>query len=85
MTRPTTTTASLIRFAQHLASESIGVTCELGSLVDRGRRCSGPAVAVRWADGFADDLCEEHAARVEEREPDALVVRPRRHDGTVDA
>lgn len=70
------------RFAEHLASESMGEYC---ALVDSGPgrakrgRCSGQAVAIRWEDGFADDVCELHAAAALGR--GSLVIRPKRHNG----
>lgn len=52
--------ARLRAMAEYLAKETIGRQCELTA--DRGyKRCPDPAVAVRWEDGFADDVCEEHA------------------------
>lgn len=44
-------------------------------------RCRDHAVAVRWENGFADLVCELHANNAATRNG-ALVIRPRRHDGT---
>lgn len=67
------------RLIQHLVSEATTVHCEL---VDRGqsRRCRESALAVKWEDGFADFVCEAHAAGATER--GALVFHARRHDGS---
>lgn len=75
---------SVGRFAAHLATEAVGRRCELTALagdVDRDGRCTGAAVAVRWADGFADDVCELHAERV--RDDGAMVICPLRHNGEI--
>lgn len=87
--------AALLRLAEHLTSECITPGVGRCSLVaapgvpdhdeawpeDRGR-CPGLMAAIRWEDGFADEVCERHAAEAEKR--GAVVVRPRRHDGTVE-
>lgn len=76
--------AEVTRLAQHLAV----ITerhCEVTGSPETGQRadggCSGRAVAIRWEHGFADEVCEHHAATASAR--GALVIRPRRHDGTV--
>lgn len=78
------TTNPLLRLAQHLASRERDQwstpTCELTTKEDSGR-CRGEAVGVRWEDGFADLVCEGHAEDAEAR--GAIVVRARRHDGTL--
>ncbi len=72
------------RFLAHLAGEAIGARCELTGLsgISKGGnlgRCTGDAVAIRWEDGFADSVCEEHAQLARER--GTLVIEPRRHNG----
>lgn len=74
---------SVNRFAAHLVSETVCGRCELTALpgdVDRAGRCTGDAVAVRWEDGFADDVCERHAESAR-NDDGALVIYPRRHSG----
>lgn len=81
---------SLLRLAQHLATQIVGGRCDLTAFPeDRDRkeawrenqgRCPGDVVAIRWEDGFADKVCERHAAEAESR--GVIVVRPQRHDGT---
>lgn len=69
---------SVSRLAAHLASETLGQRCELTALpgdIDRHGRCTGNAVAIRWADGFADDICDKHISDT------ALTVYPLRHNG----
>ena len=74
---------SMHRFAEHLVSEAMGDRCTLAGDSDaadsnRGR-CTDQAVAVRWEDGFADDVCERHAAAAIGR--GSLVIWPQRHNG----
>lgn len=65
--------ADLSALVEHLVAGALGPRCELTD--DQGRdRCPNPAVGIRWEDGFADDVCEKHAASAEHR--DALVIRP---------
>lgn len=66
------------RLAAHLASEVLGTVgqCSIASVTDR---CEEQAVAVRWEDGFADEVCELHAEAARER--GAIVIEARRHDG----
>lgn len=71
---------SIERLAAHLAHKAMPVRCELAGPRGYGR-CEGEAVAVKWESGFADFVCEEHAASAEER--GAVVVRASRHDGSV--
>jgi len=70
------------RFLAHLVDVAIGTQCELtaepGSRPQLGR-CAGEAVAIRWEDGFADDVCARHAQLARER--GALVVESGRHNG----
>jgi len=76
---------SVVRFAAHLASHTVGRQCELTALpgdVEPYGQCSGDAVAIRWEDGFADDVCEPHAQRVRNGDG-ALVVYPVRHNGDI--
>ena len=68
--------ALLERLAAHLVYEAAPGRCEL---VDRGDRCRGAVVAVRWEHGFADFVCEKHAGSAAKR--GALIVRAARHDG----
>lgn len=70
----------MLRLTQHLASELVdgGGWCHLS--VGEGTRCKEPDVAVRWEDGFADVVCEMHAETARQR--GALVVYPKRHNGT---
>lgn len=71
---------STTRLAEHLASEALGLRCELTDpFGNPSGRCPGRAIAIRWEDGFADDVCEEHAGRV--KAEGALVIYPKRHDG----
>lgn len=71
---------SVGRLAAHLASETIGELCELTDpFGSADGRCAGRAIAVRWEDGFADDVCEKHAERV--KADGALVIYPKRHNG----
>jgi len=77
------TTASLLRFAQHLASESIAGRCDIASQNSDDGRCQGQAAGIRWENGFADAVCEKHAASASER--GAFVVTPKWHDGTTEA
>lgn len=75
---------SVSRLAAHLASEAVGQCCELtAERTSPGNlgRCAGDAVAVRWADGFADDVCEPHAEQA--RCAGALVIYPLRHNGEI--
>ena len=71
------------RFVEHLVSEVMGDHCALvaeSGVTPRNRgRCAEPAVAIRWEDGYADDVCENHATAAARR--GALVVRPKRHNG----
>lgn len=78
-----------LRLAEHLAFEGLTLSrCELIAFPGetdatdhpayRGR-CLGEAVAVKWEDNFADEVCVRHAQTAEDR--GAVVVRPRRHDG----
>lgn len=71
---------ALLRLAQHLTTELVdgGGWCHVATR--KGERCKEPDAAVRWEDGFADIVCEMHAESARER--GALVVYPRRHDGT---
>jgi hypothetical protein len=71
-------TGQLERLAAHLADYQLPGRCDLVDGV--GGRCRGARVAVQWEHGFADFVCEEHAASAIER--GALVVRGQRHDGT---
>lgn len=82
---------SVLRLAQHLASEILGGgRCKLIAIAGQENeyepwsedygRCPHPVVALRWEDGFADEVCEQHADEAEGR--GAIVVRPLRHDGT---
>lgn len=73
------TVNEILRLAQHLASEVVTGGCEVTASPAPGR-CPHQAVALRWEDGFADAVCERHAADADQR--GALVVRPHRHDGT---
>lgn len=70
------------RLLAHLVSEAIGTQCELtaepGSRPQPGR-CEGEAVAIRWEDGFADNVCDRHAQLARER--GAVVIEPVRHNG----
>jgi hypothetical protein len=74
----------LRRLAEHLAYQACGGQCTLTAFIGEGDdtegRCPGQVVAVRWEHGFADEVCERHAATALGR--GALVVRLRRHDGT---
>lgn len=71
------------RFVEHLVSEVMSDRCTLvaeSAVTPRNRgRCEEPAVAIRWEDGYADDVCDNHAAAAVRR--GALVVRPKRHNG----
>lgn len=72
------------RLAEHLASESIRSYCELTALpgdISRDGACNEKAVAIRWADGFADSVCEQHAERV--KADGALIIYPKRHNGEI--
>lgn len=72
----------LRRFAEHLASEAIGSRCELVAHPGKGSRdgrCAGQAVAIKWEDGFADDVCIRHATTASDR--GAIVIYPKRHNG----
>ncbi|SIC07363.1 Uncharacterised protein [Mycobacteroides abscessus subsp. abscessus] len=72
------------RLAEHLASESIRGYCELTALpgdFSRDGACHEKAVAIRWVDGFADSVCEQHAERV--KADGALVIYPKRHNGEI--
>lgn len=72
---------TLVRLAQHLASEVLDTACPCHLTSDDGRtRCRGRQAVVRWEDNFADNVCRTHAARAQER--GALVVFPRPHDST---
>lgn len=74
---------SVSRFAAHLASETVCGRCEFTELpgdVDRAGRCTGDAVAVRWEDGFADDVCERRAESAR-NDDGALVIYPLRRNG----
>lgn len=66
------------RFAEHLASEIIGGTCELTGDGTNGA-CDQAAVAVRWEHGFADSVCQHHAETALAR--GAEVVFAKRHNG----
>lgn len=80
-----------LRLAEHLASVAMGERCDLVAFSgeandfenrrDHRGRCPRPAVAIRWEAGFADDVCDRHAQAATER-GSALIVRPKRHDGT---
>lgn len=72
---------SLTRLAQHLASELLDPDgrCALTHAGGSGR-CDGNVVAVRWCDGFADEVCQVHAARAASH--GITVVYPQPHDGT---
>ena len=82
-----------LRLAAHLLDDNMRTRCDLtaepGEADEDERprrnrgRCPGVSVGVRWEDGFADVVCEQHAQNAEAR--GALVVRPKRHDGTTDA
>ncbi len=61
---------AVLRIAEHLTGKAIGGRCEIA---DYGDRCTGGAVAIRWEDGFADDVCERHATNAADR--GALVIR----------
>ncbi|MUL61067.1 hypothetical protein B5P44_00515 [Mycobacterium sp. CBMA 213] len=70
------------RFLAHLVSVAIGERCELTAEPSAHRqlgRCASEAVAIRWEDGFADDVCDRHAQLARER--GALVIAPQRHNG----
>lgn len=87
MTHNQNTQRSMHRFAEHLASEVMGEHCTLVAdssthHATRGR-CTGQAVAIRWEDGYADDVCELHAAAASGR--GSLVIRPKRHNGDASA
>lgn len=69
------------RLVQHLATTALTRRCEL-TADDGMRRCEEDAVAIRWEDGFADSVCEHHAATAIAR--GAIIVRPRRHAGLED-
>jgi hypothetical protein len=71
---------ALLRFTQHLVSEMAdgGGRCSLTDGI--GGRCKGADDAMRWEDGFADVICEQHAESARQR--GALVVYPHRHDGS---
>lgn len=79
-----------LRLAEHLAVDAMHLRCELVALPgeadefehreNRGR-CRGSAVAVKWEDGFADSVCAKHAESAARRAT-ALLVLPKRHDGT---
>jgi hypothetical protein len=56
-----------------LAAGLVDEDCELVGFSGSGR-CIEPAVALRWEDGFLDQVCEEHAQRAQTRR--ALVIRP---------
>lgn len=74
---------SVSRLAAHLTSEALGDRCELTALTgNRSGRCAGAAVAIRWEEGFADDVCALHADRVHD-DSGALVVYPLRHNGEI--
>lgn len=82
-----------LRAAQHLASETMSslsncdltadpadaARAEVATAPSRGR-CPRKAVGIRWEHGFADRVCEVHANSAKER--GALVIYPRRHDGS---
>lgn len=74
---------SIQRLAEHLVSEVMGDRCtivgESGAARANRGRCDGQAVAIRWEDGFADDVCELHAAAAIGR--GSQVIRPKRHNG----
>lgn len=74
---------SVSRLAAHLTSEALGDRCELTALAgNRSGRCAGAAVAIRWDQGFADDVCALHADHVH-NDSGALVVHPLRHNGEI--
>lgn len=89
---PTADLDALARLAAHLLDGNMHGRCAItafpGEADDtepprtRGR-CPGQTAAVRWEDGFADEVCKRHAEEAEGR--GVLVVRPKRHDGTVGA
>ena len=78
--------AKVEALAAHLVSEHLGGRLDSGCSLtaDSGSgRCTRRAVAVKWEHGFADEVCETHAEKARAR--GALVVSPRRHDGTASA
>lgn len=77
---PTTRTDQAIplRFAQHLAHETITPRCEVTGDGPSGE-CPEDAVAIRWEGGFADSVCQRHAETATER--GAVVVYAKRHSG----
>lgn len=65
------------RFAEQLASLALDEYCGLIALPDYPPDpCRNKATAIRWEDGFADSVCDQHAARTLER--GGLVVYPHR-------
>ncbi len=85
--------AAVEALAGHLVRETLGRRCDLhadgddpgleSDWQDQRGRCSGLAAAVRFEDGFADEVCEKHAENARQR--GAVVIEPRRADGTVPA
>lgn len=73
----------LLRLAQHLAWADIDgrvdQDCEVATQGGEGR-CIERAVAIRWEQGFADRVCEQHALSAATR--GAVVVYAKRQDGS---
>lgn len=65
------------RLAEQLASLALDEYCGLIALPDHPPGpCRNKAAAIRWEDGFADSVCDQHAARTLER--GGLIVYPHR-------
>lgn len=61
-------------FGRYMARRALSDNedCEIVGFSGEGR-CLEPAVAVRWEDGHADNVCEGHSQRAIQR--GALVIR----------
>jgi hypothetical protein len=66
----------LTALATHLAAGLVDEDCELLGFSGSGR-CIEPAVALRWENGFLDQVCEEHALRAQRaQDRQVLIIRP---------